>query len=372
MNKKMKRIFAWIVLHSYCASIMAGSFETLHAASNSKLPQDVFMSQYTKNGSDRGIDLRAKNAITVYPSKSALVIGNSNYPDSPLKNPQNDASDMAENLGKLGFDVTLLIDGQKQDMISAVRDFTQKLKEHHGVGLFYFAGHGMQVSGRNYLIPVDGDIEQEHDIKYEAIDVGRVLDGMEKAGNSANILILDACRNNPYSRSFRSSSQGLALLDSPTGTLLSYSTSPGRLAKDGDGRNGIYTKHLLIEMMQPGATIESTLKRVRAGVMAQTNNEQTPWESSSLTVEFYFNGGDGSAKVVYASGMETLSPTNDTTEPEVYKPKFETQKAWYEQWFVWLIAGVAVVLAGVALSNSSGGDGGDGGGSGGGAGGSGG
>jgi hypothetical protein len=374
MNKQIIRTVAFIVMHFYCAAIMASSFDLATAPKDTTSKQNEFTYQTLAAAANRGIDLRPKQdpATVTNAARHALVIGNSHYPSSPLRNPQNDATDIAQSLKKLGFQVTLLIDGKKQGMVSAVRNFTQVLKEQRGVGLFYYAGHGMQISGRNYLIPVDADIAQEHDIKYEALDVGRVLDGMEEAGNNANILILDACRNNPYARSFRSSSQGLAQIDSPTGTLLSYSTAPGRVAKDGEGRNGIYTQHLLQEMMTPGASIETTFKRVRAGVMAQTNNEQTPWESSSLTAEFYFNGGDGTMKSEYPPPAAIAYSSYEGEEEQPYtRPAFKVKEPWYERWYVWVTAGILVIIGAVAISKG-GGDGGDGGGSGGGAGGNGG
>ena len=174
----------------------------------------------------------------------ALVIGNSHYKQSPLANPVNDARAVAKALAESGFAVTKKEDLGLKDMHIALRDFGDALR-HGGVGLFYFAGHGVQVKGRNYLIPVDADIEREDEVIYSSLDASQVLDKMESASNRLNIVILDACRNNPFARSFRSAAGGLAQMDAPVGTLIAFSTAPGSVASDGRGENGLYTQHLL-------------------------------------------------------------------------------------------------------------------------------
>jgi len=156
------------------------------------------------------------------------------------------------------------------------------------VGLFYYAGHGIQVNNRNYLIPTNADIISESDVEYEALDAGRILGKMKDAGNNMNIVILDACRNNPFSRSFRTSVRGLVKMDAPTGSLIAYATSPGSLAADGDGKNGIYTKYLVQNLQKPNLKIEEVFKNVRLAVVKETANKQVPWESSSLMGTFYF------------------------------------------------------------------------------------
>lgn len=221
-------------------------------------------------------------------SRIALVIGNGAYRSAPLKNPVNDAGDMANVLMESGFKVTLKINASQKEMETAMRSFGKKLRVG-GIGLFYYAGHGLQLNGTNYLIPVDAQIETESDVKYEAVDAGRILGKMEDAGNNLNIVILDACRNNPFARSFRSSVTGLARMDAPTGSLVAYATAPGELAADGDGRNGIYSKHLIQNIRMSGLTIEQVLKNVRVAVAKETSNKQVPWESSSLMGNFYFN-----------------------------------------------------------------------------------
>jgi uncharacterized caspase-like protein len=156
--------------------------------------------------------------IIIATERTALVIGNNAYQTAPLKNPVNDADDMSRALTSLGFRVTLLKNVDRRAMEDSIRSFGRQLK-HGGVGLFYFAGHGMQTEGRNYLIPVNARIESESDIKYEAVDAGFVLGKMEDAANQLNIVVLDACRSNPFSRNFRSREQGLARLDAPTGVV---------------------------------------------------------------------------------------------------------------------------------------------------------
>lgn len=220
-------------------------------------------------------------------SRHALVIGNAAYQSAPLKNPANDAYDMSRTLRALGFDVIHKENVGQKDMEKAIRDFGRRLRKG-GVGLFYYAGHGMQVNGRNYLIPIDAEIYEEKDIKYEAVDAGRILDEMHTAGNNLNIVFLDACRSNPFVRSFRTSERGLARMAGPTGTLIAYSTAPGMVAADGEDKNAVYTKYLLKHITTPGLTVEQILKKVRVDVMRETGNKQVPWEASSLTGDFYF------------------------------------------------------------------------------------
>lgn len=220
----------------------------------------------------------------------ALVIGNDAYPAAPLKNPVNDARAIAKSLNKLDFEVMLRTNLNQKGMIEALREFGARLREG-GVALFYFSGHGMQVKGRNYLIPVNSDIRSEDEVPYMSIDMAQVLDKIEAARSRANLVILDACRNNPFVRTFRSGRVGLAQMDAPGGTLLAFATSPGGVARDGSEEYGIYTKHLLAQMHTPRLPVEVMFRRVREGVTAETNNTQTPWESSSLTGDFYFNQG---------------------------------------------------------------------------------
>ena len=219
--------------------------------------------------------------------RHALVIGNANYQSSPLRNPLNDARDMAAALEGLGFQVQSLLDADAPEMEQAILDFGDRLRDG-GVGLFYYAGHGVQAQGRNYLIPLQANISREIQLRHKAVDAGLVLDAMGAANNGLNIVILDACRDNPYADSFRSSSRGLARMDSPKGSLIAYATAPGDVAADGDGRNGLFTKHLLTALQQPGQLVELTFKDVVKGVSRESGGRQTPFITASITEDFYF------------------------------------------------------------------------------------
>lgn len=235
---------------------------------------------------DRGL-LRVENPRDSR-KRVALVIGNSGYAAAPLKNPVNDARAMAATLRRLGFEVEEHSNLGYMAFNDAVEIFGNKLKAG-GIGLFYYAGHGMQVQGANYLIPIDARIRTENEVRYKAIDAGLVLAKMESAKSDVNIVILDACRDNPFSRSFRSTSQGLAQIDAPTGTIIAYATAPGKTASDGKGKNGTYTEALIQAMESPGLKVEEVFKRVRKLVLHKTNSLQVPWESSSLVGDFRFS-----------------------------------------------------------------------------------
>ena len=222
-------------------------------------------------------------------ARTALVIGNGAYTKlSALANPGNDARDMASSLTALGFDVQLLVDASHESIEDAVLDFGEKLHKGGGVGLFYYAGHGVQDQGRNYLIPVEANIRRATQLKRKAIDVGWVLDEMAAANNGLNMVILDACRDNPFAE-FRSADRGLAKMEGPKGTFIAYATAPGDVAADGEGRNGLFTKHLLTAMQQPDQPVELAFKDVVKAVSDESRGRQTPFITSSLTGDFYFN-----------------------------------------------------------------------------------
>jgi formylglycine-generating enzyme required for sulfatase activity len=238
----------------------------------------------------------------------ALVIGNSKYSgDLPrLTNPDNDAELMAATLKKLGFIVVKVQDADLNQMKRAISDFGTKLGNAGptAVGLFFYAGHGLQISGDNYLIPINARIEKAADADLEAVDANLILKQMEFAGNSLNILILDACRNNPLSRGMRSAGGGLAKMDAPLGTFIAYSTAPGETAADGNGKNSPYTAALTKAMQKPGIAIEEAFRDARIDVLNATERQQIPWESSSLTGAFFFAPGApqaGSAPALQAS-----------------------------------------------------------------------
>jgi len=226
-------------------------------------------------------------AAALAQKKVALVIGNAAYKEAPLKNPVNDARAMAARLRQLGFQVIARENAGKAQMEAAVLEFGEALGAG-AVGMFYFAGHGLQVNGRNFLVPVDATMRSEQRVRLETLDVDILLDQMDVAKSSVNLVVLDACRNNPFERRLRSTGSGLAQINAPQGTLIAYATAPGRVAADGEGANGIYTAHLLRHMGAPGLAVEEMFKRVRADVSRETNGAQTPWESSSLTGGFFF------------------------------------------------------------------------------------
>ncbi len=234
-------------------------------------------------------------------SRVALVIGNAAYPGvGALRNPANDARDIAAKLKLLGFDVMLRTDVRQKDMLRALTEFGDRVKGGTEA-LFFYAGHGMQVRGRNYLVPIDAEIRSESSVSSEAVDVDQLLDKLAPARLS--MVILDACRNNPFERRFRGGGQGLAQINAPTGTLIAYATAPGKVAADGDGRNGLYTAELLAAMDIPGARIEDVFKRVRSNVVRKSNEAQVPWESSSLTGDFYFRGGGNAPATASTSAV---------------------------------------------------------------------
>ncbi len=221
----------------------------------------------------------------------ALVIGNAKYRFSPLNNPVNDATDMAASLRSVGFDVIEVRDATLKQMRAATRRFADKL-EVSDVGLVYYSGHGIEVKGKNYLIPVNADIRREYEVVDQAFDASNLLRMMESLQSGTkkrvNILIVDACRNNDLPKSWRSTNNGLARMDAPAGSFISFATAPGQVAADGQGRNSPYTKHLLQALKQPNVPIEQVFKQVRRNVMAETSGEQVPWENSSLVGDFYF------------------------------------------------------------------------------------
>lgn len=221
--------------------------------------------------------------------KVALVLGNSQYARSPsLVNPANDAKAISEVLRQSGFDVTSKLDATLDDMAAAIKTYVQMLSAKKAVGLFYFAGHGVQLSWRNYLVPVDAAVRRLEDIQKSCVDLTLLIEGINKASNPMNVVILDACRDNPFGADARLEARGLSQMDAPHSTLLAYATAPGNVASDGEGANGLYTENLLREMRVPDAKIEDVFKRVRLNVRRRTNGQQIPWESTSLEEDFYF------------------------------------------------------------------------------------
>lgn len=223
--------------------------------------------------------------------RKALIIGCSNYINSnPLVNPMNDANGMEAALRRLGFDVLKNIDPTQKELKIVIDEFGEDLKDTD-VGLFYFAGHGVQLKGLNYLIPTDANLTFEKKVEYDCVEVGRILAHMENARTRVNIIILDACRNNPFERNWGRgiSLRGLASMSAPKGSLLAYSTEPGNTASDGVSSNGLYTEALLNNIESKATPVLTMFQKVRLEVMQKSNEEQIPWESTSLTEDFYFN-----------------------------------------------------------------------------------
>jgi formylglycine-generating enzyme required for sulfatase activity len=221
-------------------------------------------------------------------ARVALIIGNADYEDARLRNPVNDARAVAQALRGAGFDVVVVENANRDRMHEAIIEFGDRLRERKGVGLFYFSGHGVQVGGRNFMVPLGARIASERMVDVATVDVNRVLAEMDAGQARVNIVVLDACRDNPYARAFRAASRGLAQVDAPRGTLIAYATAPGKVAADGTGANSPYTAALVKHLPAPGVPIEGVFKRVRRDVLEGTRGQQEPWEASSLTGDFVF------------------------------------------------------------------------------------
>ncbi len=221
-------------------------------------------------------------------SRIALVIGNSDYTRAPLKNPINDARDISAKLRDLGFDVVERNNIKIKQIGSTLSEFRGKLSPG-SVALVFYAGHGIQIDGENYLPAVDADISAEEDVQNQSISVKQIMTVLDISKTRLNLVFLDACRNNPYSRGFRSAEGGLAKVTAPSGTLISYATRPGSVAADGDGRNGLYTSKLL-KQLGSSQQIELSLKAVVSEVKAASKGKQEPWMEGSIEGEFCFAG----------------------------------------------------------------------------------
>ncbi len=222
----------------------------------------------------------------------ALIVGNASYKTSPLRNPVNDARAMRDKLQRMGFVVVYFENLQVRQVGAALREFRNAIRPG-SVALFFYAGHGLQVRGENYLPTVDADLASEEDVPYQALSLSSVLNTMEDSKAAVNLVLLDACRNNPFARNFRSQAQGLARVQAPSGTLIHYATRPGSVAEDGGGRHGTYTEALLKQIDEQGVPIETSLKRVTIRVREVTKGKQEPWMEGSLTGDFFFIASPG-------------------------------------------------------------------------------
>lgn len=251
-------------------------------------------------------------------NRVALVIGQSNYRAVvALPNPANDAKAMSQLLGDAGFEVQTASDLTQNEMREKVSDFAAKVaaKGPDTVALVFYAGHGMQIDGENYLVPVDVDPKREADIPLQAVRLNDVLNTLTSVPSKMRILLLDACRNNPFPDVNKTAGHGLAIVDAKTGapgTFMSFSTSPGAEAEDGSGADSPYTTALLSTAKQPGLAIEDAFKRVRVAVNKSTEGRQTPWDSSSLTDEFSFFPGQGAKDTQGAKGAQGTSVSKST------------------------------------------------------------
>jgi uncharacterized caspase-like protein len=239
----------------------------------------------------------------------ALVIGNAAYKNAPLLNPTNDARDIATRLRQLGFEVVHRSNLTSRQIGGALREFRSHLQPG-AVALVFYAGHGLQIKGDNYLPAVDAEIDTEEDVPNQSLSVKQVLDVLDDAKTRLNLVFLDACRNNPYARSFRSSGGGLTKVNSPSGTLISFATRPGSVASDGTGKNGLYTEQLLLAMENLDMPIELALKRVVSGVKAKSAGKQEPWMEGSIEGDFCFGRcGNGSPPAVQATAPDFVAPS---------------------------------------------------------------
>lgn len=246
--------------------------------------------------------------LLIEDKRVALVIGNSKYPTMPLDNPANDAKDMAAKLRKLKFDVVYAENAKLREMDRAFDEYASRLKPG-GVALVFYAGHGIQVNGDNWLIPVDATLQNEREVSRQAFALNQIMERLEQIKSAVNIVILDACRNDPFTRSWKRSLNGggLATVQAPSGTLVAYSTAPGKTAEDGDGRNSPYTKALIKALSVPNLKLEDVFKQAGRSVMQATDNRQVPWNNSSVTGDFYFSASSAPAPVTPIAATTTTA-----------------------------------------------------------------
>lgn len=278
-----------------------------------------------------GAALLASPAGATPERRLALVIGNDSYKSlKRLDNGANDARAMERELKAVGFEVILKVNAGRKEMHTAINEFGGKLASG-SVGLFYYAGHGIQSAEKNFLIPVDADLQSEDDLVADAIDVGRVMQTMEAARNKLNIVVLDACRDNPLPKGGRSGARGLAVVQAPTGALVAYATGPGKVAQDGDkGGNGVYTGELVKALREPGLKLEDVFKKAGNGVMEKTAGKQVPWTQISVLGDFYFRPPVVNAVATQPNGgadkeslfWQTIQGSQNPTDFEDYLTQF--------------------------------------------------
>ena len=266
--------------------------------------------------------------------RQAFVIGNSEYQYAGrLRNPVNDARAIGSTLQQLGFEVTTLTNASQRQMERSIKQFGRQLRDSKGVGLFYYAGHGMQFDGENYLLPTDIDPSTEEDVRYDAVPVGKLLAQMRAADNKMNVVILDACRNNPFARSFRTFNPGLVQVNAAAGTFISFATAPGQVAADGSGNNGLFTSKLLQHLKTPGIRIEEVFKRTTVDVYEASNKRQAPWVQYSVIGDFFFVPKGKNPQVFNQTALNDLQERADAEQAaRLEQQRLEAQwKEWQQK-----------------------------------------
>jgi hypothetical protein len=259
-------------------------------------------------------------------ARLALLIGNAAYKPAPLRTPVNDVRLMEAALKDAGFTVMKAENASLRDMRRLVRDFGDRLKTDGGVGLFYFAGHGVQVRGENFLVGADSDMRREDEVADDSLNANTILEKMQTAGNRVNLVILDASRSSPFAVKSRSAVEGLAGMRAPGGSLVAHSTAPGSVAPDGTGRNGLYAENLARTIRLPGLPVEEVFKQVRTAVRKQSNNLQNPWENMALEGQFAFNGlptaGRPDTATLELAFWESVKSSNQPAELQAYLSQY--------------------------------------------------
>ncbi len=264
----------------------------------------------------------------------ALVVGNGSYQHLPaLRNTANDANAIARSLEYANFEVTKLIDADLISMKRAFLAFGRAMREDVEATFIFYAGHGVQVSGENYLMPVDANVSFEDEVAIEGVNANDFLRVLNGSRGAVNIVVLDACRNNPFPSSIRSAVAGLAPVLAPRGTLIAYSTAPGSVAWDGGGEHSDFTAALAETMRMPGLEIAQVFRKVRGRVLERTDGKQTPWESSSIIGEFYFVPPAATAIAPAEAGVspylaaatrwKELEASTDTAALEAFAKQYE-------------------------------------------------
>jgi uncharacterized caspase-like protein len=283
----MKQILTFFVV-----VLLVGGCQSSLRQPNPPMPVDDGSTLRTTSHSGRqGVSEKIKQFGDIDSSKKALVIGNANYDYSPLQNPVNDAKAMTDSLVNLGFHVTRATNLDHETMQGTVEAFKSRLSNEE-VALFYFSGHGAQVGGQNFLLPVNnGIIRGEKELKKNALSAQKILVTMKEANNGVNLLVLDACRDNPYSGSGKNMNRGLAQMKSPRGALIAFAAAPGQAALDGEGYNGLYTSYLLDALENAEhKRIEDVFMGIQGPVVDESGGKQEPWYQASFRKPFCFGG----------------------------------------------------------------------------------